>query len=438
MKILEINKYYYSKRGADKHFVDLIQLLESKGHEVAIFSMHNSKNLPTIWSPYFLSYVGYNSYDAKAKQKIKGIFRMFFSWEARKKINQILDEFQPEVVHIHNLYHQMCPSTVISEIKKRGIPIAMTIHDYKIINPNHSLRLNGKPYERCRDRKYYECFLDKAVKNSRTKSFLGMLEAYWQKARKTYEQIDFFIVPSNFVKKTLIKWGIEAEKISVLPHFSSTRWEKTNPIISDDTENKLAKSEKYALYFGSISREKGIDTLLEIFSKIDGLKLYLAGEMENDYKIIETEKIKLLGHLGQNKLKNYIQNASLVISPSQLPETFGLIALEAISLGKPFVGFNVGAQSEIIKNGENGFLVESKDEMKEIIEKINRREIIFPEAEIRTAAREKYDSEAYHQKLIWLFNLKLTKTENPATLNSPNLINLTKPYEEKNSAFEAK
>ena len=103
---------------------------------------------------------------------------MFFSLEASRKINALLDEFEPDIVHVHNLYHQMSPA-ILFEIKKRGIPIVMTVHDFKLINPNHSLRLKGKAYRRCANKKYYQCFLDKCVKNSYALSLLAALEMYW-------------------------------------------------------------------------------------------------------------------------------------------------------------------------------------------------------------------------------------------------------------------
>ena len=119
MKILEINKFNYQKRGAEKHYLDVIELLKSKGHEVAIFSMEHEKNLPSAWQKYFVSKVGYTS-EFSLLEKIKGSLRMFYSFEAKKKINGLLDEFKPDIVHVHNIYHQLSPS-VLSVLKKHKI-----------------------------------------------------------------------------------------------------------------------------------------------------------------------------------------------------------------------------------------------------------------------------------------------------------------------------
>lgn len=402
MRILEINKFNYRKRGADKHFLDVVELLEKNGHEVAIFSMHSRNNLPSKWSRYFLSTVGYTNEYSWA-EKIKGVFRMFFSWEAKRKINAILDEFKPDVVHIHNIYHQLSPC-ILFEIKKRNIPVVMTVHDYKLINPNHDLFLNGRPYDRCKNGRFYQCFLDKCVKDSYAKSFLAMLEMYWHEWLGTYRKnIDVFIAPSLFVKNTLTEWGIPVAKTIVIPHFIP---EKNDAAILPNME----VSGKYALYAGSISKEKGLRGLIKIFQNILGLKLCLAGTVENNFAIPESENIEYLGYLTQTELKKYITGASVVVSGSRLPETFGLVALEAITQGKPFVGFKVGAFSEIIENGKNGFLVLRDIEFQEKIKSIAEGKTEFDSMAIKSDALDKFSEEKYAKSLLTIFdNLTIDK-----------------------------
>lgn len=391
MRILEINKFNYSRRGADKHFIDVVRLLKSKGHTVAEFSMRHPKNRVSPWSKYFLSYVGYNAADSNFSEKIKGAARMFYSFEAKRKINLLLDEFRPDVVHIHNVYHQLSPC-ILFEIKKRNIPIVMTVHDYKIINPNHSLNLNGESYDRCRNGKYYQCFLDKCVKNSYAKSLVAALEMYWHEKIGTYRKnVDAYIVPSNYAKTTLVSWGLPAQKINVLEHFTLPMPENSN--------NTDLNSRHYALYFGSISAKKGVDVLLRIFKKNKDFKLYLAGMIEDGYEIPEKNQIKYLGELNQRELQNYIKKCLFVISASRLPETFGLAALEANAFGKPFVGLKTGALPEIIENGENGFLADTEAELSEIAGKIIRGEIKFDSRKITEKTLAKYGQERYYSKL---------------------------------------
>jgi len=397
MKILEINKFHYIKGGADRHYLEIVKLLKSKGNEVASFSMESPKNEFSPWKKYFVSYVGYNKGDS-LNEKLKGIFRMFYSREAKKKINMLLDDFRPEIVHIHNIYHQLSP-TILFEIKKRKIPVIMTVHDYKLINPNYNLFLRGRFYDGCRNGKYYECFLDKCVKDSYFKSFLSMLEAYWHGMLGTYEKnIDLYLAPSAFVKKILKENGISDEKIKVFPHFA----EKES--LPERTKTAQKSKRPNVLYSGRISKEKGVDQLIDIFKEIPEADLYLAGQIEDGLIVPKIANIKHLGFLNPSELEKRIRESSFIVSTSRLPETFGLIALEGMRLGKPFVGYDTGAYSEIVADNRTGYLCRDKNELKARITQLVDDEglrILFSRNALEQA--KKFNPDKYYKEIFSIF-----------------------------------
>ncbi|HEX7586230.1 MAG TPA: glycosyltransferase [Patescibacteria group bacterium] len=419
MKILEINKFNYSKGGADRHYLEVVKLLKSKGNEVAVFSMESPQNEFSPWKKYFLSHVGYGK-DNTIRQKVKGIFRMFYSREARKKINKLLDDFKPEIVHIHNIYHQLSP-TILFEIKKRKIPVVMTVHDYKLINPNYNLSLRGKFYDRCRNGKFYECFLDKCVKDSYIKSFLAMFEAYWHQMLGTYEKnINLYLVPSAFVKKILKENGISEEKIKIFPHFA----EKEN--LADRTKTSKKGKRINVLYSGRISRDKGVDQLIDIFKEIPETDLYLAGQIEDGLEIPKFANIKHLGFLNQSELEKSIRESAFIVSASRLPETFGLIALEGMKMGKPFVGYDTGAYGEIVVDNHTGYLCQNKDELRERIEKLANDEglrILFSRNALEQA--KKFDAGKYYTEILDIFKTFTEKGNNNHILTP-----IESPYEQ--------
>lgn len=383
MKILEINKFNFSKGGADRHFLDVCELLEKNGNEIAIFSMDHPKNEDSIWKDYFVSYVGYNKNDSNFWQKMIGLGRFFYSFSAKKKIKKLLDDFQPDVVHIHNIYHQISFS-ILKEIKKRNIPIVATVHDFAWISPdrNEYLEKVGKNFWK---------FTIFGKKYSFLKRVILALKSYWEDICGYKNYVDFFISPSQFLKNIFVSSGILEKKIIVLPHF----------ILSDLSENLEKIDEQYAFYFGRISKEKGVPEMIEVFQKLK-IKLYLAGEIEDGTKIPNNNFVKYLGFLGKKEIANYVKNAMFCVSFSHLPETFGLIALESISAGKPFLGFNTGAYSEIIKNEKNGFIVDKNEKMMYNILNIKNGKIIFNEEEIKLQA-EKYSANEYYAKLRSIF-----------------------------------
>ncbi|HBP01522.1 MAG: hypothetical protein UY41_C0028G0009 [Candidatus Moranbacteria bacterium GW2011_GWE1_49_15] len=395
MKILEINKFCYPKRGAEKHFLDVARLLESQGHQVAFFSMHHEKNIDTPWKEYFVSKVGYTG-EYTLFEKIKGALRMFHSFEAKRKINALLDDFRPDVVHVHNVYHQLSPA-ILFEIKKRGIPIVMTVHDFKIVSPNHSLYLDGKFYDRCKGGKYYRCFLDKCVKDSYVKSLLATLETYWHEMLGTYRKnVDVFIAPSVFVRNILVERGIDEGKVTVLPHFISG---ETGPTLLRESAQK-----PYALYVGAVSNNKGIGDLLDIFKGMKGLRLLVAGAVEDETELDGIDNVEYLGFLNRSQLDSFMEKASCVVSGSRLPETFGLIATEASSFGKPFFGFAAGAFGEIIENGKNGFLSHDAEGLRETLTAFSKGEMCFDAEKIRKEAQEKFNAGAYAEKIGKIFS----------------------------------
>lgn len=390
MKILEINKFHFVKGGADRHFFDAIHLLRSKGHQVAVFSMDHPQNIFSPWKKYFPSYVGYNQSDSTIWQRLIGVARMFHSFEARNKIGKLLDDFRPEVVHLHNIYHQLSYS-ILPEIKKRNIPVVLTVHDYHLVSPDR------EQYFETMGRKYWMFFrLDK--KHSFGSKLILVLKLYFEELLGYRNMIDLFIAPSQFVKERLSRSGIPQEKIIVLPHFDAS-----TPNEDEEAKKNSPIHPRYALYFGRIYREKGVGDLIKLFDSFPDLKLYLAGEIEDDLKITSPEKIVYLGRLEKAALREYIQKAEFCISASTLDETFGLIALEANALGKPFVALSRGAYPEVVMQGVTGYLCHDLEELRKTIKKILTKELVFDEERIMRSVKERFGSDAYHQKLVSLF-----------------------------------
>lgn len=394
-KILEINKFNYLRRGAEKHFLDVVTLLKSKGHEVAVFSMDHPENLFSPWKKYFVSYAGFGAEDA-FYSKLKGLLRLY-SFESKRKIAKLLDDFQPDVVHIHNIYHHISPS-ILGEIKKRKIPVVMTIHDYNLICPDYSLLCRDKEWDDIKGNKYVYFIKNKCFKNSHIQSFLAVAEFLFNKKYGFYKKyVDLYISPSKFAREKLVRGGIPAEKISVIPHF----FIEENTV---DTLRDKAVKEKYVFHFGSLSKEKGVDKLIKIFQELPEVTLYLAGRIEGDLKIPEAENIKYLGFLNLEKMESCIENSLFVISLSRLPETFGLIALEALAKGKPFIGYAGGSFAEIVENEKTGYLCQNEEEIAEKIKKLASDNELRAQFSRNALKRAKdFESSRYYAKIMEIF-----------------------------------
>ncbi|MFA6393750.1 MAG: glycosyltransferase family 4 protein [Patescibacteria group bacterium] len=357
MKILLINNYHYLRGGAERSYLDTGKILEKNGHEVAYFSMFSARNIFSGWSRFFAKDSETDGRLAPAG-KISAALNIFYNCQARKKLKELLKEFNPDIAHLHNIYHHLSPS-IIHELKKRGIPTVMTLHDYKLTCPNYKLFNKNKYCDKCVGGKYYNCFFGKCVKNSYVKSFLAAFEAYFQRhVLKSYSKIDLFIAPSRFIKNIIVSSGIKEEKVKVINNF-----------VNQESWKAPAGNEKkdYLLYFGRLSKEKGIDTLMEalVIAKTRGLnlKLKIAGSgpdkenLELRIKNLElNDSAELLGPKYGDELKRLIIGAKAVIIPSLWPENMPFALLESLAAGKIVIASNIGGIAEIIKHGQNGLL----------------------------------------------------------------------------------
>lgn len=342
MKILLINKYFYRRRGAETYLFDLKQLLESKGHQVAIFAMEHPDNEPSPWSQYFVSEVRYDLKNFKAAG------RMFWSKEAQHKLDALLDEFQPDIAHIQNIYHQISPS-ILTTLTNHNIPIVLTLHDYKLICPNYEMFTENEVCMRCKDGRYYNAVLHRCLKNSRALSTLAMLEMYLHKTMQVYEtNVDCFISPSQFLKQQLVDWGERVKRIEIVPNFINMDRDSTCavPAIGQDI-----------FYAGSLTKIKGVDLLLDNFKKNRyGCRLLLAGS--GPLRAENHDNIIFLGQLNKQQMADCLWQCRVVVVPSRHHENFPYAVLEAFAAGKPVIGSRRGGIPELVQEGKTGWLFE--------------------------------------------------------------------------------
>ena len=213
MKILMINKFHYLRGGSERAVFDLMKLLEINGHQVINFSMRDKKNVASKYDKFFIKNVNFEKFN------VINIIKFFYNYEAVNKLKKLVEAEKPDIAHLHNIAHQISPA-IISVLKKNNIPIAQTLHDYKLICPNSRLFSQGKICEKCQSGKYYNCFFGKCAHDSWVKSFLGMSEAYLNNSLfKYYNKINIFIAPSRFMKDVCVKFGLPENKIKVIYNF---------------------------------------------------------------------------------------------------------------------------------------------------------------------------------------------------------------------------
>lgn len=356
MKILLVNKYHYVRGGSETYYFGLAELLKKAGHEVIFFAMNDEKNLPCEQSKYFIDNVEFNG-ALSPLQKIKAAFKMVYSFEAKRKIGQLMDDEKPDIVHI-NLFHRVHTASIVDAAKKRNIPVVFTMHDLNPICPNHTMLDHGNICEDCLHGNYLCCAKKVCFKDSRAKCLMAAIESAYNKITNLYKKMDVIITPSEFYRQLLIRSKLTDKQIVHMKNF-----------LPSQTEYRVSGSRgNYVLYYGRLSYEKGILTLVRAMAGID-LKLIVAGigpEEERIRKEIRERhldnKFELVGFQSGEQLWAFVKNAACVVVPSEWYEASGYTACEAQAMGKPVVVTDAGGLPENIVDGKSGVICPMKDE----------------------------------------------------------------------------
>lgn len=359
MKILQVNKYHYVRGGAERYCLDLSQMLEKAGHEVAFFSMDHPKNLPTKWSKYFVSRISFS--EPKLRDYLIAPLRILYSFEAKRKFKKLLLDFKPDIIHLHNIYNQISPS-ILPVAKMMNIPVVMHLHDYSLVSPDHQLFCRGKIYTRALGGHYLRCAFDRCHKNSFSKSLLASFAMILHhKILKIYEKnIDAYIAPSEFMKSICVRAGFAKEKIFAIPNFVSSGF------ISQAGSTNL---KNYILFYGRLSEEKGLDCLIRAMKDLTApYTLKIVGEgpyAEHCNALIKKlkleSKIEMISAMQGDKLRTMIAEATALMLPSIWYENMSLTLLESIGMGKVVIGSRIGGIPEVLTDNVNGFLCEANN-----------------------------------------------------------------------------
>lgn len=409
MKILLVNYRYFISGGPEKYMFNVKTLLEENGHEVVPFSIHSTKNVETPYSKYFVEPIGDRNavYFNEVKKTPKSIWQLLsrsvYSFEVKRALQKEIKEEKPDIVYIIHFVNKLSPS-VIRGAKQMGVPVVLRLSDFFLLCPRFDFIRNGAPCEECMTSGYYKCIKNKCVKSSLAASFIRVLSMKIHKFLKIYKDVDAFITPSFFMKEKMIQYGYDSNKITCIPTFTSTTKEDINNI----------EVGNYGLYFGRISEEKGVETIVKAYEKLPKNRAVIMGddttaEAKRLKEYISNRNITNINFIGfktGKELENIIKNARFVMIPSIWYDNLPNTALEAFRFGKPILASNIGSIPEIVTDGYNGFLFTPSDynRLIEFIEKLGDDNLVRTlGSNGRMFLEEHFGKEEHYRKLISLF-----------------------------------
>lgn len=355
-RILIANKFYYPRGGDCIVAMNLERLLKEQGHEVAVFAMDYPENIDSGWNDYYPSQVDFSG---SLGNKLNAAKRLMGWGDIKSAFNKILDDFKPDIVHMHNIHSYLSP--VLAKLaKRRGCRVVWTLHDYKLVCPSYACLLDGKPCERCIGRGKMQVLKNRCMKGSFAASAMAWLEALKWNRNVLDRYADAFICPSQFMASKMKKDGFDPEKLHVVCNHIDPK--KQELFGSLDIER-----EDYYVYVGRLSDEKGVETLLNVASQLPHT-LKLAGDgplrkqLEEQYA--SCKNIDFLGHQDAIQVAKLLSKARFSVVPSEWYENNPLSVIESLCAGTPVVGARIGGIPELL-NHDNGitFASGSREEL---------------------------------------------------------------------------
>ena len=327
MKILYVHNDYAKPSGEEHASASLAALLEGHGHEVKFFRRSSAEIA--------------NSFSGKIKAFFTGIANPCAAREVAKE----LDSFKPDLVQVQNLYPLLSPS-IFAPIKKRKIPVVMRCPNYRLFCPN-GLCYNGKVCEKCFGGREWNCFFNNCT-GSRFKSLGYAVRGFAARSTgRILNNVDMFIVQTEFQKRKFVEQGIPADHIGIVPG-----------IMPDMAPADEWTPGKYVTFVGRVSPEKGIDEFLEAARRLPEIPFAVAGSYDGMPGIRDQAppNVEFLGFLKGDDLRSAYLASRFIVVPSKWYEGFPNVIVMSMMLRKPTLTAAIGATGSIITDGVEGQL----------------------------------------------------------------------------------
>lgn len=328
MKVILCHDFYRLPGGEDQVFLDECWLLEKYGHQVVRYEKHNSK--------------------IKTMGNLDVARSTIWNSKVRTELDELITDTRPDIIHFHNTF-PLISASAYAAAKKHNVPVVQTLHSFRMICPGSTLIRDGKICEKCVGKTLalpsiaHACYRDSKLMSGvvAARNAIHRLFGTWK------NNVSRFIALTDHSRDLFVRAGLPADKIVVKPNF-----------VRPDPGQRVAEGD-YAIFVGRLSREKGIEVLLNAWQKQGcSVPLVIVGDGPLRESVNQAaaanSNITYLGQLPFEQVLEKIRDSKLLIMPSIWYETFGRTMIEAFAAGVPVIASNLGAMKEIVTDGLTG------------------------------------------------------------------------------------
>ncbi|HXK32485.1 MAG TPA: glycosyltransferase [Dehalococcoidia bacterium] len=349
MRILLANKFFYDHGGPESVLFATRDLLAARGHDVIDFAMQHPDNRPSPYAAYFAPYRDLRTI-RPSPATLGAALNFVDSREAARCLRRLVRDHRPDVAHLHSINHQITPS-IIRALRDEGVPVVMTLHDYKLVCPAYTLRAHGAICERCSGGRFYRAATTRC--RGLARGVLLSAESYVQhRLLRSYEKVRLFLSPSRFLAEKFREMGFPYP-VEVLP----------NPAVSVTPAAPGAPARRDGFVFvGRVAEEKGVATLCEAAS-LAGVAVRIVGDgpalSELQTRYAGRPGIEFLGRRAPAEAQALMRGALAVVVPSEWYENQPMVVIEAFVAATPVIGSRLGGIPELVRDGETGLLYDA-------------------------------------------------------------------------------
>lgn len=329
LKVLVAHSYYRHRGGEDVYVDQQVELL-AKHADVRLLAERNAE-------------VG----------DVSAVPRAFLSLGRRSRIRSVFPQFSPDIVHMHNIYPALGPE-VHRQATKHQIPLVMTVHNYRLRCPNGYMFTEGQVCTRCLTGSKGNALLHQCFPSRSQAAVYASSLWFHRRILALEDKIAMFVAPSEFVRKSLISWGFDSRRVTMIRNFTSFR------------QPPRVELGHHGVFVGRLSSEKGIDILLRAlklahdpkFSIIgDGPLRDSLGELAQDLNL---RRLRFLGRVSATDIQAMLRDARYVVVPSLSHENASLAAMEGLASALPLIVSDRGGLPELAAEGR-GIVVPAGD-----------------------------------------------------------------------------
>lgn len=334
MKVLQVHTRYRQRGGEDAVVDNERRVLTAAGHEVE------------IWSP---------SNPESALAAAKSLAMAPWNPARRRELMGLVEGMRPDVVHVHNTWFEASPA-VIDGVASLGVPVVMTLHNYRLVCANGELVRDEVPCELCVGRGPWAAVKYGCFRDSKPASAISAATIAVNRRRGTWTgSVGRFAALTDFARGRLVAGGLPADKVTVIPNF-----------VSDPGPRELAPSGSgTVLFVGRLTNAKGVKTLVEAWdaARPAGLELRIAGTgpLEDELRARTVPGVTFLGWMDGDGVRREMSSARALVFPSEWYEGMPMTLLEAFANGLPVLGSRIGSVAEIVGRLGQDWLVQPGD-----------------------------------------------------------------------------